>query len=155
MLHRYRAAFDYRELDKESRLWVPITDPKRLEEIARQISPVYHVTPDDPPTLIIHGDQDRLVPLQQSELIVEKLKKAGVETNLMVKKGAGHGWLGLDKDANQLIDWFDKHLKKAAEASHAEPQPNLTPPASGGEGRCSGDSEPAGPRPGRRPDRRE
>ena len=31
----------------------------------------------------------------------------------MVKKGAGHGWLGLDKDENQLIDWFDKYLKKA------------------------------------------
>ena len=110
----YRAAFDYRELDKESRLWIPITDPKRLEEIARQISPVSHVSPDDPPTLIIHGDQDRLVPLQQSELIVEKLKKAGVETNLVVKKGAGHGWLGLDKDESQLIDWFDKYLKKAS-----------------------------------------
>ena len=63
----YRAAFDYRELDPKSRLWVPITDEARLEQIARQISPVYHVTPDDPPTLIIHGDQDRLVPLQQSE----------------------------------------------------------------------------------------
>jgi acetyl esterase/lipase len=110
----YRAAFDYRELDKESRLWVPITDSKRLEEIARQISPAWHVSPDDPPTLIIHGDQDRLVPLQQSELIIEKLKKAGVKTNLVVKKGAGHGWLGLDKDETQLIDWFDKYLKKAS-----------------------------------------
>jgi acetyl esterase/lipase len=110
----YRAAFDYRELDQQSRLWIPITDPKRLEEIARAISPVSHVSSDDPPTLIIHGDQDRLVPLQQSELIVEKLKKAGVETNLVVKKGAGHGWLGLDKDESQLIDWFDKYLKKAS-----------------------------------------
>jgi acetyl esterase/lipase len=110
----YRAAFDYRELDKESRLWVSITDPKRLEEIARQISPVWHVSPDDPPTLIIHGDQDRLVPLQQSELIIEKLKKAGVKTNLVVKKGAGHGWLGLDTDETQLVDWFDKYLKKAS-----------------------------------------
>jgi acetyl esterase/lipase len=108
----FRAAFDYRELDKQSMLWVSITDPKRLQEIARQISPVSHVTPDDPPTLIIHGDEDRLVPLQQSELIAQKLKKAGVETNLVVKKGAGHGWLGLDKDLNQLADWFDKHLKK-------------------------------------------
>jgi acetyl esterase/lipase len=106
----YRAAFDYRELDKQSMLWVPITDPKRLQEIARQISPVSHVTPDDPPTLIIHGDADRLVPLQQSELIAEKLKEAGVETNLVVKKGAGHGWLGLDKDLPQIADWFDKYL---------------------------------------------
>ena len=109
----YRAAFDYRELDKESRLWVPIKDPEQLEQIARDISPVWHVSPDDPPTLIIHGDQDRLVPLQQSELIIEKLKKAGVETNLVVKKGAGHGWLGMDKDENQIISWFDKYLRKA------------------------------------------
>jgi acetyl esterase/lipase len=107
----YRAAFDYRELDQQSRLWVPITDDARLEEIARQVSPVYHVTPDDPPTLIIHGDQDQLVPLQQSELIAEKLKKAGVETELVVKRGAGHGWLTLGKDITTCIDWFDQHLR--------------------------------------------
>jgi acetyl esterase/lipase len=108
----YRAAFDYRELDKQSMLWVPITDLKRLKEITRQISPIAHVTPDDPPTLIIHGNEDRLVPLQQSERIIEKLKKAGVETDLVVKKGAGHGWPGLNKDLDQLANWFDKHLKK-------------------------------------------
>jgi acetyl esterase/lipase len=110
----YRAAFDYRELDPQSRLWVPITDPERLVQIAREISPVYHVSPDDPPTLIIHGDQDRVVPLQQSELIVKELKKAGVETKLVIKKGAGHGWLGLDQDLAQLATWFDDHLKPAS-----------------------------------------
>ena len=47
----YRAAFDYRELDQQSRLWVPITDEARLAEIARQISPVYHVTPGRPADL--------------------------------------------------------------------------------------------------------
>jgi acetyl esterase/lipase len=106
----YRAAFDYRELDPQSRLWVSITDEARLEEIARQISPVYHVTPDDPPTLIIHGDQDPLVPLQQSERIVEQFKKAGVETELVVKKGAGHGWLTLGSDITRCVDWLDHHL---------------------------------------------
>jgi acetyl esterase/lipase len=110
---RFRPAFDYRELDKESNVSVPIADPKRLQEIARQISPISHVTPDDPPTLIIHGDADQLVPLQQSERIVEEFKKTGIPTNLVVKKGAGHGWIGLDKDLNQLADWFDKYLKKA------------------------------------------
>jgi acetyl esterase/lipase len=111
---RFRAAFDYRELDKQTMLWVPITDPKRLHEIARDISPISHVSKDDPPTLIIHGDKDPLVPLQQSERIVDELKKAGVKTKLIVKKGAAHGWLGLDKDLLQLADWFDEHLKKAA-----------------------------------------
>ncbi len=111
----YRAAFDYRELDKQSRLWVSITDEARLEEIARQISPVYHVTPDDPPTFIIHGDQDQLVPLQQSERIIEKLKKAGVEAELIVKKGAGHGWLTISSDAVRCVDWFDQHLQEPKE----------------------------------------
>jgi acetyl esterase/lipase len=106
----YRPAYDYRELDKESNLWVPITDAVKLEQITRQISPVYHVTPDDPPTLIIHGDKDPIVPLQQSELIIEKLKSSGVEAKLIVKKDAGHGWLTIGQDATVFIDWFDQHL---------------------------------------------
>lgn len=57
----FRAAFDYREPDKQSMLWVPVTDAQRLREITRQISPITFVTPDDPPTLIIHGDGDPLV----------------------------------------------------------------------------------------------
>jgi acetyl esterase/lipase len=108
----YRAAFDYRELDRASMLWVPIAAPDRLREIARQISPIYHVTPDDPPTLIIHGDADSLVPLQQSESLAAKFKETGIEAKLVIKKGAGHGWLGLDKDISQLADWFDEHLKR-------------------------------------------
>jgi len=107
----FRAAFDYRELDKKSMLWLPITDEQRLREITRQISPITFVTPDDPPTLIIHGDGDPLVALQQSELIMDKFKKTGVEAKLVVKKGAGHGWAGLDKDLSQFADWFDQHLK--------------------------------------------
>jgi acetyl esterase/lipase len=108
----FRAAFDYRELDKESMLWVPIKDDQRLREMTRQISPIAFVSPDDPPTLIIHGDQDTLVPLQQSERISDKFKKTGVESKLVVRKGAGHGWTGLDKDLSLFVDWFDDHLKK-------------------------------------------
>ena len=74
--------------------------------------PVNHVTNDDPPTLIIHGDADLLVPIQQAESIIEKLKAAGVPTELVVKKGAAHGWPEMGKDAVTLADWFDKHLAK-------------------------------------------
>ena len=43
----FRPAFDYRELDKKTNVWVPITDTERLREITRQISPITHVSPDD------------------------------------------------------------------------------------------------------------
>ena len=112
----FRAAFDYRELDKQTMIWLPITDDQRLRDITRQISPITFVTPDDPPTLIIHGDGDTLVPLQQSEVMVDKLKKTGVEVKLVVKKGAGHGWVGLDKDLPQFADWFDQHLRRTEQS---------------------------------------
>ena len=109
----FRPAFDYHELDQAENLWVPVTAAPKLREIVRKVSPVAQVSPDDAPALIYHGDADKLVPLQQSETIVEKLKAAGVETKLVVKKGAGHGWLSMVKDMEAFADWFDAHLKAA------------------------------------------
>ena len=109
---RFGASFDYREVDTETRLWERVTDDAKLREITRAISPIYHITPNTPPTFIIHGGQDKLVPLQQSESFAAKLKEAGVEAKLVVKKGAGHGWPDIPRDAEQLADWLDQHLRK-------------------------------------------
>lgn len=110
VLKDFRAPFDYQVYDSEKREFVEITDEKRLDEIGHEISPVYHVSADDPPTLIIHGDADTLVPIQQGQLVIDKLKAAGVEAELITKPGAGHGWLKLEEDLEKLADWFDKHL---------------------------------------------
>jgi acetyl esterase/lipase len=112
----FRASFDYREVDKESNLWVAITDPERLRQISRENSPITYVTADDPPTLIIHGDADTLVPLQQSETILARLKSAGVEGKLVVKPKLGHGWLTMAQDMSTIADWFDAHLKESGKA---------------------------------------
>lgn len=107
----FRASFDYREM--KDGLAERITDADKLKEIAKSISPVYHVTSTTAPTLIIHGDKDVLVPLQQSEVMIEKLKSCGVKCDLIVKKGGGHGvWLGMDKDIGKFADWFDQNLTK-------------------------------------------
>jgi len=110
----FRAAFDYRELDKKTNMWERVTDDAKLRQITHDISPIYFITSETPPTLIIHGDKDDLVPVQQSETFVTKLKEAGVEGKLVVKEGAGHGWPNLLQDADQFVEWFDNHLKKAA-----------------------------------------
>src|SRR5262249_10560382 len=85
-----RAPFDFQEYDDKMQAFVTVTDRNRRLEIGRQVSPAYHVTADDPPTLIIHGDADRLVPLQQSRLIMEKFKEANVPCELIVKAGGAH-----------------------------------------------------------------
>jgi acetyl esterase/lipase len=117
----FRASFDYRVLDEKNMLWERITDEKKLRQIAHDISPIYYITPDDPPTFIMHGDKDELVPLQQSESFIAKLKEAGVEGKLVVKKGGGHPWPDIAKDVDQLVEWFDGHLKKGALSAERKP----------------------------------
>jgi acetyl esterase/lipase len=119
ILSGYKAPFEFTEMNPKTKSFTLITDQKRREAIGKEISPVNHASSDDPPTLIIHGDADLLVPIQQAEVMVEALKKAGVETELVVKKGAAHGWGGMDKDLEVFADWFDKHLAKK-EAKKAE-----------------------------------
>jgi acetyl esterase/lipase len=84
-------------------------DEERVR-IAKALSPIYGLNEKSPPTMLIHGDMDTLVPLQQSELVIDKLKKLNVPCELIVAKGKGHGWLGIEKDADTLADWFLKYL---------------------------------------------
>jgi gluconolactonase len=112
VLADFRTAIDVRRFDRRTKRLEHITDKERLEKLYRQVSPITHVSADDPPTLIIHGDADKLVPIQQAEVIVAKLKKEGVPAELVIKKGAGHGWGGMDKDMAAIVDWFDKYLKR-------------------------------------------
>jgi acetyl esterase/lipase len=111
ILRGFAAPFDFHDFDRERGVFLPVPEAKKLE-IGKKISPINHVSADDPPTLIIHGDADKLVPIQQAELIVAKLKEAGVPAELVVKHNASHGWPNLNKDMTTIADWFDKYLKK-------------------------------------------
>jgi acetyl esterase/lipase len=111
-LKAFRTAVDLRELDQKTGQFEHVTDEKKLTDLYRNISPITHVQADSAPSLIIHGDKDFLVPIQQAEIMVAKLKEAGVPAELVVKKGAAHGWNDIGKDYPTIADWFDKYLKK-------------------------------------------
>jgi len=107
----FKPAFDFHKQDKKTGLFEPVSDEER-RDILKQISPITHVSSDDPPTLIMHGDKDRLVPIQQSELILARFKAEGVPAKLIVKEGADHGWPDIGKDTATFADWFDQYLLK-------------------------------------------
>jgi dipeptidyl aminopeptidase/acylaminoacyl peptidase len=67
---------------------------------------------NQPPVLIIHGDADKLVPMQQASTFVDRCKQVNVTAALSVREGKQHGWAGMDKDQEELADWFDEHLRK-------------------------------------------
>ena len=84
--------------------------PDQFHQMVIDISPARLVTPKAPPFLLIHGDADTVVPLQQSEVMLESLKQANVPAELIVKKGGGHPWLTMHEEVQVLADWFDKQL---------------------------------------------
>lgn len=112
-LGRFQAAFDFLEQDPKTQRYSLVVDQVKIDAIARAMSPITHVTADDPPTLIIHGDRDTLVPIQQAEVLVERLRAAGVEAKLIPKVGLGHGTFpNQERDIGLIAEWFDTHLKK-------------------------------------------
>jgi len=93
-----------------------------LKERAAQLSPARLVKSPPIPFLIIHGDADPLVPLQQSRKMVEALKAGGGSAELIVKKGGGHPWMTIFEEVKVMADWFDQHLPEAKAAQRAAQQ---------------------------------
>lgn len=85
--------------------------PEKAVEIGTALSPATYVTASMPPTLLIHGDADTLVPIYQSYSLKKKLDELKVPNKLIVKPGKGHGYKGMEIDFLSILDWFDKYLK--------------------------------------------
>jgi acetyl esterase/lipase len=84
------------------------------KEKAADYSPIVFVTSDDPPTLLIHGDQDDLVNISNSQTIFAALKKNNVKTDFITIPGAGHGFRGEDakRAMTATVSWFEQTLLK-------------------------------------------
>jgi len=100
------------------------------DEILKLASPVTWISPDDPPFLLLHGEEDRLVPVEQSEILYEQLVKAGVPATFVKVKNAGHGFKPeggairptREEISRMMADFFDEHVKgESAQVNSDEP----------------------------------
>jgi acetyl esterase/lipase len=82
---------------------------------ANDYSPLMHVTADDAPTLLVHGDKDELVPIWHSQKIAASFEEAKVPAELITIEGAAHGFNaeGNKRMVKGMVDWFDKYLATA------------------------------------------
>ena len=117
--HQFKPPFDFRSADPSDQV-VHAGRHGNARKICRDMSPVLprhrgrRAHADHP------RRRRRAGALQQSELICEKFKEAGVPCELVVKKGAGHGWPTIFEDFKTIADWFDKYL--AARRPCKQPQ---------------------------------
>lgn len=80
-------------------------------------SPITYITPDAPPFLIIHGDNDGVVPVEQSQILHERLVAAGVPSTLIIVEGGDHSLQGPNTTPGQdeisaaINDFLETTLK--------------------------------------------
>jgi len=121
---RVQAAVSYGgALDLTAKYWQRLTTGMLVDflgapyaeapERYRQASPIEYLDAPDPPVLLFHGDKDYLVPMEQAERFVAKLKDAGGSARLRVVQEAGHVWIGdnLVNTRRETIAFFDTHLR--------------------------------------------
>ena len=86
----------------------PLQENKKC---AARANPISYITRDVPPILIIHGENDPLVPYQQSVILNNALLAAGVPVSFYTVMGEGHGDFEDPKVSELTMSFFDKHLK--------------------------------------------
>ena len=80
-------------------------------EFAKSVSPLYYVTKNSPPTFVVHGNADQVVPFSQSEILVEKLIKVQFKAEFIIVENGGHG--KFSKEENKKVsDAMWKFLKE-------------------------------------------
>lgn len=84
---------------------------EEVETQARLLSPLRQIGDGElPPFLLIHGDADPLVPLQQSEAFVDAIQESGGAAELIVKPGGAHPWPTIHEEVAVMADWFTGKL---------------------------------------------
>lgn len=86
-------------------------DLNEWKVIARDISPIFHITKALPPVFITHGGADTLVPLEQSTRFQQKAAELGREVLLTVRAGEKHGWPTMIWDAHLFAEWLAEKLR--------------------------------------------
>ena len=88
--------------------------PEENDAVARLASPVFRVDANDPPLLLLHGDQDPQMPINQSHELQGQYEHAGLEVDLIVVHGAAHGGEAFytPQNLNRVAAFLDAHLRR-------------------------------------------
>jgi acetyl esterase/lipase len=88
--------------------------PENTPDLAQLASPVNHVDPSDPPLLILHGDQDPQVPINQSHELHALYKQHNLPVIFEVVHGAAHGGKQFydERRMKLMLDFLGEHIRK-------------------------------------------
>ena len=87
--------------------------PDAIPRLAKLASPIEHVDAKDPPLLVIHGDQDPQVPIEQSIELVDKYKSSKLPHHFEIIPGGQHGGDRFfdEQRQNAIHEFLERHLE--------------------------------------------
>lgn len=88
-------------------------DPANAE-LAAQATPATYIDANDPPVMLIHGTEDSVVPIDQSEQLHNALEAGGVDVTFLRVAGIGHSFgrmSSVPEVYEHMISFFDEHLR--------------------------------------------
>ena len=89
-------------------------DPEKDRQVYEATSPIKYIHNVKAPLLVLQGDNDPRVPKEESQQVIDLLKKDGKTVDVHYYPNEGHGFLKRENQIDSLrriIDWFDKYLK--------------------------------------------
>ncbi|MGK7930543.1 MAG: alpha/beta hydrolase fold domain-containing protein [Microcystaceae cyanobacterium] len=92
----------------------PVSENPQLTQLA---NPINYIDSSDPPVFIMHGEKDNVVPISQSEILYDALKKNNVPVTFSRPQDRGHDFTGTNGESydpqliKETLDFFDQYLK--------------------------------------------
>jgi dipeptidyl aminopeptidase/acylaminoacyl peptidase len=83
-------------------------DPRIDKKWFTEYEPIQNITPEYPPTILLHGQSDTDVPFQQSLLMSEELQRKGVDHELISNPEWGHGFDGVGKKDPKVVKALER-----------------------------------------------
>lgn len=105
-----KGAFTFYVRDTVSNALVQVRDQAKIYSIVRNLSPIYKVNSASAPTLIVYGDRDSFIPIQQSQALARRFGELRIPCETIVEKGGEHDELTIKHNLGAAIGWFDKYL---------------------------------------------
>jgi acetyl esterase/lipase len=92
--------------------WGP-SDPRPAarDRAGHELSPLFWISAQTPPTYIVQGDADPLVPDSQARRYLARAKEVGSKAEVLIRLGGAHGgWVEMADDNVRMAEWFSLHL---------------------------------------------
>ena len=88
-----------------------VTTAEGRERAGRELSPLFWISDKTPPTFIVQGDADPLVPDSQARRYLARAKEVGSKAEVLIRLGGAHGgWVEMADDNVRMAEWFSLHL---------------------------------------------